>query len=73
MDSFARAQAAYENMMPPEPDFDCECDDDHDYCDESDCECVGHMSGCDICHVSHGCVCDDLYESWKDQRMEDGW
>jgi hypothetical protein len=69
--AFARAQREYENRMPPEPDFDCECESDHNDCD--DCDCVGHIESCPSCDTAHGCRCDDMYEDWKDRQMERDW
>lgn len=60
---------AWITREPPEPDFDCECDTDHDDCDG--CDCIGHNPGCSLCHASHGCYCDDLYESYKDRMLDE--
>lgn len=62
---------AWRLASPPEPTYDCECDLDHDDCDGDECDCKGHDDGCSICGVEHGCICDDLYEAWKDRRDED--
>lgn len=59
---------AWITREPPGPDFDCECEADHDDCDG--CNCPGHQPDCDLCNVSHGCICDDLYERYREQRME---
>lgn len=42
------------------------------YCDEcEDCEneCTEHEQPCDNCHVVN-CVCDNMYEAWKEQQYE---
>lgn len=52
-------------------EFDCECSDDHYDCDDRECECIGHDEGCASCHVRRGCICDDLYERWKESRRGD--
>lgn len=64
---------AWLTREPPEPDFDCECEDEHDYCEAERCECVGHEDDCSMCGTSHGCRCDDLYEKHRDDRMYDEW
>ena len=61
---------AWITREPPEPEFDCECEEDHDDCDVTDCPCEGHDNGCSMCRMPHGCICDDLYERHKDRRLE---
>jgi hypothetical protein len=56
--------------QPPDPEpIRCvehgvdECDLDTDECSEDD--------GCNICGVPFGCICDDLYESYRESLWED--
>lgn len=59
-----------DRLDPPEENC-CEADD----CTEPDefgnveCRCDDH--GCTTCGLEHGCICDDMYEQWKDEQ--DKW
>jgi hypothetical protein len=33
-------------------------DEDEDYTDD----------GCNICNTPHGCICDEVFDSWHDNR-----
>lgn len=34
-----------------------------------DCECEGEHSSCEVCQTDCGCMCDALYEDWKDSQL----
>lgn len=36
---------------------------------ETDCKCDTH-TGCDTCGSSCDCMCDEMYENWKDSQYE---
>lgn len=78
MNGFAKAQREYENREPPEEDWECTCApgilthwDCDEMQDEIECDCIGHVPSCGICNTSHGCRCDEIYEAWKDSRLEE--
>lgn len=37
---------------------------------ENECVCESEHSGCPTCGVDCGCICDELYENWKDSQYE---
>ena len=56
---------------PPDNDFECECSEYHEWCDDEHCECIGHEEVCSGCDVRGNCMCDYAYDSWKEDRMID--
>lgn len=43
-------------------------------CESKDCEdecvCEEKHSDCSVCQTTCGCMCDELYESWKDSQFD---
>jgi hypothetical protein len=46
-------------------DVCCESEDCKD-----DCQCDTKHHGCVTCQSRCGCICDELYESWKDSQLD---
>lgn len=58
---------AWESWLEPPEGFenpDCDCG-----CDAWD-ECVCDVDeGCGSCGAKRGCVCDDMYDQWRDEQL----
>jgi len=54
---------------PAGNDYDCECDNEEcDTCEDKECECSEHDTGCTICKQEKGCSCDEQYDRWKERN-----
>lgn len=53
---------------PEDNDFDCECSDYHEHCEDDDCECIGHNEPCYGCGRREDCRCDYGHDSWMEDR-----